>query len=185
MFDLLIFFRLLYLSITERLSWSMPGVVLDLNFWCITIEWKKVPFITINTVATDRKSLWSQPINPSLPLCFYSGSTIATMVCSSDGHCDVRCPSLLWSVAATGTVTSGVCRCYRRSNDGRLTSRWPLLLGVIAATDNMMSNYQLLLIRFRFRHTYRNSQIQVYQTIIIRRIDKNWLNTSLNICSHR
>jgi hypothetical protein len=58
------------------------------------------------------------------------------------------------------------------SSDGWLT--WcPSLLGVIAATGNLTSDYQLLLDRFMFRHTCRHSQIQVYEAIIIRHIDTN------------
>jgi hypothetical protein len=70
------------------------------------------------------------------------------------------------------------------SNDGRLTSQWPSLLGVTIATGNLMLDYQLLLNRFKFRH----SEIQVCQGIIIRYIDRNLLNTSCitssNTCSH-
>jgi hypothetical protein len=44
------------------------------------------------------------------------------------------------------------------SSDGRLTLRFPSLLGVTAATDNLTLDYQLLLDRFRF---IRHSQIQV------------------------
>jgi hypothetical protein len=52
-------------------------------------------------------------------------------------------------------------------SDGRMTSQCPSLLGVIASMGNLTSDYQLLLDRFRFRH----SQIQVYQAIIIRQIE--------------
>jgi hypothetical protein len=115
-------------------------------------------------VATSRKPLW-------LLLRRYSGSTIA-VVCSSDMHRDVRRLSLLWSVAAIGTMTTGARRYYAISSDERLTSRCPSLLGVTAATGNLTSDYQLLLDRFKFRHTCKHSQILVYQAIIIRHIDR-------------
>jgi hypothetical protein len=67
------------------------------------------------------------------------------------------------------------------SSDRQLMSRCPSLLWLSAATVNLMPDYQLLMDRFRFRH----SQIQIYQVIIIRHIDRNWLNTSSNTCSHR
>jgi hypothetical protein len=58
------------------------------------------------------------------------------------------------------------------SNDERLTSPCSSLLGVTVGTGNLTSDYQLLLDRFRFRHCI-HSQIQVYQAIIIRQIDRN------------
>jgi hypothetical protein len=81
------------------------------------------------------------------------------------------------------------------SNNGWLTSQCPSLLGVTAASANLTLNYHLLLDKFRFIKTFTDiglsihSQIQVYQDIIIKHRDKNWLNTScttsLNTCSHR
>jgi hypothetical protein len=93
------------------------------------------------------------------------------MVCSSDGHRDIICPSLLWSVVATGADIMMPVAAVSSSSDGRLLSQCPLLLGVTAATDNLISDYLLLLDRFRFRHTCRHSQIHVYQAIMIRHID--------------
>jgi hypothetical protein len=57
--------------------------------------------------------------------------------------------------------------------DGRLASQCPSLLGVTIVMSNLMLDYQLLLDRFRFRHTCKHSQIQVYQAIIIRYIDSD------------
>jgi hypothetical protein len=42
-----------------------------------------------------------------------------------------------------------------------------------SSNGNLMSDYQVLLDKFRFRHTCRHSQIQVYQAIIIRHIERN------------
>jgi hypothetical protein len=91
------------------------------------------------------------------------------VVCSSDGPHDIICPSLLWYVVATGG--------------------WDVTVLVATKSHsrkgNPTSDDQLLLDRFKFIHTCRHSQIQFYQGIIIRHIDRNWLNTSSNTCSHR
>jgi hypothetical protein len=123
-----------------------------------------IPLLRTTTVATGRKLLWPRATIPSLLLCRYSGSTVAM---------DRRHPSLLWYVVATGCDVALSVVVVTSSSNKRLTLPCPSLLGVTVATGNLMSDYLLLLDRFRFRHTYRHSQIQVYQVIIIRHIDKN------------
>jgi hypothetical protein len=56
------------------------------------------------TVATGRKLLWPRAISPSLQLRPYNDITVAT---------SRRRPLLLWSVVATGTVTSAAYGYYR------------------------------------------------------------------------
>jgi hypothetical protein len=76
------------------------------------------------------------------------------------------------------------------SSDGRLTSRCPSLLGVTAAIDNLTSDYQLLLDRYKFIKTFmdtglsRHSQIHIYQDIIIKHIDKKLIKYIIYIIKH-
>jgi hypothetical protein len=98
---------------------------------------------------------------------------VTTVVYSSDMHYDIICPSLLWYVVATGGDVMVAIAVVTSSSDGRLTTSCPSLLGVTAATGNLISDYQLLMDMFRFRHIYRHSKIQVYQAIIIIHIDRN------------
>jgi hypothetical protein len=124
------------------------------------------------------------------------------MVCSNDEHYDDCRPLLLWSVAATDTDVMLPITAMTSSSDGRLTLDCPSQLVFTTATGGWIQiacrcQYsqqhqgiwrqitRLLLDKFRFRHTYRYSQIQVYQAIITRHIDRNWWNTSPNTCSHR
>jgi hypothetical protein len=51
------------------------------------------------------------------------------------------------------------------SSNKRLTSRCPSLLGVTVATGNLTSDYQLLLDRFRFRHSQIHVDIHKYKFI--------------------
>jgi hypothetical protein len=57
----------------------------------------RATLLQTGTMATGRKPLWPRASSPSLLMRRYSGSTVAT------GRSR---PSLLWSIAATGTVMS-------------------------------------------------------------------------------
>jgi hypothetical protein len=61
----------------------------------------KQSLLRIDTVAMDRKSLWSQATRPSLLKHRYSGSSVVI---------DVFCSSLLWLLVEMNEVTSSTHR---------------------------------------------------------------------------